>query len=222
MSNGIVFDIGCGSMGQYSKHFMSNPNLEKYIGLDIDLAKLHEAQVKVKYSEKFAFMLMNISQRWNDQNSVIPNNLWNTYYYNLVKLNQKADNIISIFSSQYANTSKFRWSNYVNEINYRSKKGTKLFIMWVDNTKISPSVSNKYVVYNKTTNKLNVKLPHRPEHEECGLGNEILNSFNDNNTTKDKWTICTELMNIVNVSFDPNHEIASYMNLINYIVLIKK
>jgi hypothetical protein len=222
MSNGIVFDIGCGSMGQYSRHFMSNPELEKYIGLDIDLAKLHEAQVKVKYNDKFAFMLMNISQRWNNQNSVIPNGLWNTYYYNLVKLNQKADNIISIFSSQYANTSQTGWTNYVNEINYRSKKGTKLFIMWVDYTKILPNIPNDYVVYNKATNKLKVKLPHRPEHEEHGLGNEILNSFNNNSMTKDKWMICTEIMNTINVNFDPTHEIASYMNLINYVVLIKK
>ena len=193
-----------------------------YNGLDIDLAKLHESQVKVKYDTKFSFMLMDIRERWNKQNSIIPNNLWNTYYYNLAKLNQKADNIISIFSSQYANTSKLGWANYVSEINYRSKKGTKLFIMWIDYTKISSNIPNEYVVYDKMTNKLNVKLPHRPEHHEYGLGNEILSSFNNNIKTKDNWILDTQLINTVNHNFDPTLKIAQYMNLINYVVLIKK
>lgn len=40
----------------------------------------------------------------------------------MVKLNQQFDNIISIFSSQYANVSKTTWNDYINEINFRSHK----------------------------------------------------------------------------------------------------
>ena len=217
MSNGVVFDIGCGSMGQYARHFVSNPNLTQYIGLDIDLAKLHEAQVKVKYGEKFAFMLMDVTKKWNEQNDHIPNNLWRTYYHNLVKLNQKADNIISIFSSQYANVSKTSWTNYVNEINFRSKPGTKLFIMWIDYTKLNNG--NNYASYNKETNKLTVNLPHRGEHSEPGLGEEIINSFVNG---KNKWTIDKELMKLGKDDFDINLPISEYIKLVNFIVMIKK
>ena len=215
MSKGVVFDIGCGSMGQYSRHFF-NKELIKYIGLDIDLAKLHEAQVKVKYNQKFAFMLMDISKKWNKQNDYFPNDLWNTYYYNLIRLNQKANNIISIFSSQYANLTKESWNNYVNEINYRANKGTRLFIMWIDSSKINSSVQSKYYTFNKNSNQLTVNLPHRATHIESGLGNKVIESFCD------KWIIDEYLMNLINETYDEKCKIASYISLINYIVMIKK
>lgn len=219
MNNGVVFDIGCGSMGQYSRHFVSNPGLTQYIGFDIDLAKLHEAQVKVKYGEKFAFMLMDITKKWNEQNDHFPNDLWRTYYHNLVKLNQKADNIISIFSSQYANGSKTLWNNYVKEINFRAKPGTRIFFMWIDHSKLSKGSKNKYASYNSTNNQLTVNLPHRSEHTEPGLSDEIVNSFING---KDKWTIDEELMKIVNIEIDLNLPISEYIKLINFIVMTKK
>ncbi len=213
MSNGIVFDIGCGSMGQYSRNFM-NKNLTQYIGLDIDLAKLHEAQVKVKYDKRFAFMLMDISKKWNRQNDYFPNDLWNTYYYNLVRLNQKADNIISIFSSQYANITDDSWNNYVNEINFRAKKGTKLFIMWVDSSKINSQ--SKYYDYDKLTNKLTVNLPHRQTHIEPGLGDKVIKSF------EKEWIIDELIMNTINEKYDSECKISPYIKLINYVVFVKK
>ena len=241
MSNGIVFDIGCGSMGQYAKHFVSNPGLTQYIGLDIDLAKLHEGQVKVKYGQKFAFMLMDITKKWNEQNDNFSNNLWRTYYHNLVKLNQKADNIISIFSSQYANLSKTSWNNYVKEINFRARSGTKIFIMWIDHSKLSKDSKNKYASYNSTNNELTVNLPHRQQHREPGLNDEIIKSFSPGShrqqhrepglsdeiiksfvNGKDKWIIDEELMKSVNVDIDLNLSIIEYMKLINFIVMIKK
>ena len=215
MSTGVVFDIGCGSMGQYSRHFL-NQQLTQYIGLDIDLAKLHEAQVKVKYNQKFAFMLMDISKKWNKQNDYFPNDLWNTYYYNLVRLNQTANNIISIFSSQYANISKESWNTYVNEINFRAKKGTRLFFMWVDSSKIDSSVQSDYYSFNENTNQLTVNLPHRSTHVEAGLGNEIMDSFYND------WSIDTSLMDLINETYDEKCKISSYIKLINYVVMIKK
>jgi len=214
MSSGVVLDIGCGSMGQYSRHFL-NQQLTQYIGLDIDLAKLHEAQVKVKYNQKFAFVLMDISKKWNKQNDYFPNDLWKTYYNSLVRLNQKVDNVISIFSSQYANISKESWNNYVNEIDFRAKKGTKLFIMWIDCSKINTSALSEYYSYDKDTNQLTVNLPHRPTHNEAGLGNEIFESFCD------KWSEDTQLMSLVNETFDEKCKISPYISLINYVILIK-
>ena len=222
MSHGIVYDIGCGSMGQYNNHFL-NDRLIKYIGFDIDLAKLHEAQVKVKYNTKFAFMLMDITKKWTEteQNNK-KNNLWKTYYSNLVNINQQADNIISVFSSQYANISTKVWSNYVNEINMRAKSGTRLFIMWIDYSKINNCETSEYYSYDKDTNQLTVNLPHRPEHTEPGLGEEIFNSFNNHVSTKDKWIVDNTIMKSIDTTFKSEYSISKYMNLVNFIVLIKE
>jgi hypothetical protein len=220
MNYGIVFDIGCGSMGQYHKHFMTSYRLEKYIGLDIDLAKLHEAQVKVKYDTRFSFVLMNIEKKWGKQNDFFPNNIWKTYYHNLVKLGQKADNIISIFSSQYANLSPETWNNYIGEINYRSKIGTKLFIMWIDCSKINSVKTTEYYSYDSTTNLLTVNLPHRIEHKEYGLGNQIFESFNNNSDNKNKWII-DNTISVNNIVIDDKINIFNYAKLINYKIFVK-
>jgi len=218
MNNGSVLDIGCGSLGQYHHHFL-NQNLIEYIGLDIDLAKLHQSQVKVAYNNKFKFVLCDISYKWNLQNKRFPNNIWNTYYKNLTDLsiNKKFDNIISIFSSQYANINDEIWNNYVNEINIRSKRNTNLFIIWINYDK-STTEQSKYYKYNKKTNQMDINLTHREPHIEPGLGNSLIESFISNN----KWKINQSIKiqsNIVDIMDDlPINE---YIKLIDWIVLKK-
>jgi SAM-dependent methyltransferase len=146
MNYGKILDIGCGSMGQYVKHFLNNSNVNKYVGLDIDLSKLHEAQVKVKYDYKFKFVLFDIRKMWKKQDETVKS-IWNSYFKNMMNLNEKYDNIISIFSSQYANENPTMFNIYINEINYRSFKGTKIFIMWLDHTLINET--SDYYQYDK-------------------------------------------------------------------------
>lgn len=219
MNYGVVYDIGCGSMGQYFRHFL-NPNLVKYIGLDLDLVKLHEGQTKVKYNTKFSFVLMDITHKWNKQNTRFSNDIWKTYYNNLVNLNQQADNIISVFSSQYANINEESWSNYVNEINNRSMTGTKLFIMWIDSSKIESDSKSDYYTFDKETNILTVRLPHRDEHTEPGLGEKIFKSFTNNSRNRHNWIVDTTI-NIAKPNIDTSLKIYDYIKLINHIVLIK-
>jgi len=219
MNRGSVLDIGCGSMGQYHRHFMSRGTTQ-YVGLDLDLAKLHESQVKVQYDTRFKFVLGDISYRWNKFNDRFEHNIWNTYYYNMVKLNQKFDNIISIFSSQYANTNSDSWENYIGEINFRSKSGTRLFIMWIDSSKINSDLESKFYTFDMESNILNVNLPHRPKHSEPGLGSFIKDFTDISLPNKLRWVI-DRTVQIDVPEIDQSLEISQYMNLINYLVLVK-
>jgi SAM-dependent methyltransferase len=222
MNRGTVLDIGCGSMGQYHKHFISGVTTQ-YVGLDLDLAKLHESQVKVKYDSRFKFVLGDISYRWNKFNERFNHNIWNTYYYNMVKLNQRFDNIISVFSSQYANTNSETWANYIGEINFRSKPGTRLFIMWIDSSKIVDTTKSRFYSSDPESNILNINLPHRPPHSEPKLGSIIdyfIGSESNPLNPKKKWVIDRT----INIDVPPiNHEfeISQYMNLINWTVFVK-
>jgi SAM-dependent methyltransferase len=228
MNRGSVLDIGCGAMGQYHRHFMSRLTTQ-YVGLDLDLAKLHESQVKVQYDPRFKFVLADITCRFNKFNERFPNEIWNTYYNNMVKLNQKFDNIISVFSSQYANTNSKTWANYIGEINFRSKPGTRLFIMWVDSSKIeseseSESESKLYSL-DSEKNILNINLPHRPPHSEPALGS-IIEYFTDTNTDTNPLSVKTKWVIDYTVKIDVPEindklEISKYMKLINWLVLVK-
>lgn len=213
MNYGNILDIGCGSMGQYYRQFL-NPNLKQYVGVDIDLSKLHEAQLKVSYDQRFKFMLLDITTRWNRQNECFPNNIWNTYYHNMVKLNQKFDNIISIFSSQYANVNKTTWNNYINEINFRSHKGTQLFVMWVDYTRIKED--SIYYRYDGENNIMTINLPHHKIHTEPGLGQEIIEILVNTHI----WEINNKI-NIIHPPTDNNKQINKYIELIGWIILTK-
>jgi len=217
LNYGIVLDIGCGSMGRYTKHFVNSENLIKYIGFDIDLIKLNEAYVKVNYDKRFNYVLMDITNKWSKQNNCILHDLWDTYYKNMINLDDKVDNIISIYSSQYANISSSKWLDYINDINNVSKSGTNLFIMWIDYTKIIAEKNNKYVKYDNINNILTVNLPHRNQHVEFGLSEkEIIDSFDD------KWIINKTLMCKINKSNDTKEDITDYINLNNFIILTKK
>jgi len=221
MNRGTVLDIGCGSMGQYHKHFISRVTTQ-YVGLDLDLAKLHESQVKVKYDSRFKFVLGDIAYRWNKFNERFNHNIWNTYYYNMVKLNQKFDNIISVFSSQYANINTETWSNYIGEINFRSKPGTRLFIMWIDSSKIV-NTESKFYSSDLESNILNINLPHRPAHSEPKLGSIIdyfVGSESHPLNQKQKWVI-DRTINIDIPPINDELEISDYMNLINWTVFVK-
>ena len=220
MNYGSVLDIGCGSLGQYHHHFL-NQNLTEYVGLDIDLAKLHQSQVKVAYNNKFKFVLCDISYKWNLQNKRFPNNIWETYYKNLTDLsNKKFDNIISIFSSQYANINDDTLNNYINEINIRSKRNTNLFIIWVNHNK-STTDKSKYYKYDEITNQMDINLPHRDSHIEPGLGNSLIELLVSNN----KWKIndsIKELQNDLSGIINDKLPIKEYIELIDWVVLKKK
>lgn len=91
-------------------------------------------------------MMCDVSRRWYYQNgrflrdiyfikSTIyirfPHGLWNTYYKNKIDMadtgdGSKVDVFISIFSSQYANTSTTSWNGYVQDITARAKPGTHI------------------------------------------------------------------------------------------------
>lgn len=212
MNYGKILDIGCGSLGQYVKHFISSPNVTKYVGLDIDLSKLHEAQVKVKYDQRFKFVLFDIRKMWKKQDESFKS-IWNSYFKNMINLNEKYDNIISIFSSHYANENPAMFNSYVNEINYRSIRGTKIFIMWVDHTLIN-QISD-YYQYDRSTNKMTIRLPHRETHNEPGLGNEMVLKLQ-----KHGWSI-DKSIKIEKQFIDKTNKIYQYMELINWIVMIK-
>jgi len=216
MKNGLILDIGCGSMGRYYNLLKESKDLNLYVGLDIDLAKLHEAQTKIMFDLRFKYMLLDISYRWNRQQDKF-GSIWNTYFHDVVKLNQKFDNIISIFSSQYANINKQTWNNYVNEINFRSKIGTKLFFMWIDYTKIKEEKQiTKYYEYDKNMDVIKIMLPHRETHIEPKLGNEIIDSF-----VNKGWNIDNDMNNIIIPQINNEFSISSYIELINWISLIK-
>jgi hypothetical protein len=229
INRGLILDIGCGAMGQYHRS-LENNHLIEYVGLDLDMAKLHEAQVKVKYSEKYKFVLMDINHRWNRQNERFPNNIWRTYFHNMATLGKQFDSIISVFSSQYANLSKESWLNYVNEINYRSKSGTKLFIMWINHEMAETETETKtesyeadlakpiYHTYNSETNTMDIRLPHREAHTEPGLGNEIRNTFLKDK--KNRWVIDKSINPTIPV-LDKKQPIYSYAKMVDWIVMVK-
>jgi hypothetical protein len=209
MNDGNILDIGCGSMGQYYK-LLNNNKLINYVGLDLDLSKLHEAQVKVSYDQRFKFVLFDICHKWNKQNSRFSNNLWSHYFLNMIKSLNKFNNIISVFSSQYANVDKSTWDNYVQEINTRSISGTKIFIMFIDSDKIKNE--SKYYKYDIETNRLTINLPHRKTHIEPGLSEkQIIESFNN-------WSVINKHSS--NNIYE-TLEINQYIELINFVVLIK-
>ena len=212
MNYGKILDIGCGSMGQYVKHFLNRFSVLKYVGLDIDLSKLHEAQVKVKYDQKFKFVLFDIRKTWKKQDESFKS-IWNSYFKNMINLNEKYDNIISIFSSQYANENPLIFNSYINEINYRSIKGTRIFIMWVDHTLIKKT--SEYYQYDKSKNEMTIKLPHREIHHEPGLGNDMVIKLQKYGWIKD------DSIKIEKPFIDTSNKIHQYMELINWIIMVK-
>ncbi len=236
MNRGSVLDIGCGSMDQYHRHFMSKTKdklTTQYVGIDIDLAKLYEAQVKVRYDTRFKFVLGDITCPFHNYNERFPNEIWKTYFFNMLKPNQTFDNIISIFSSQYANSTPETWKNYVGEINARSKPGTRLFFMWIDSSKISKiskisvlkkeSDSPVFYSFDSEKNSLQVTLPHKKAYTEPGLGSfieDFIGSDMKPLSQKTKWV----MDDTINIDVpEINHEllISEYMKLINWIVLVK-
>lgn len=222
MNRGSVLDIGCGSMDQYHRHFMSRATTQ-YVGIDIDLAKLHEAQVKVRYDIRFKFVLGDITCPFTRFNERFPNEIWNTYFYNMVKPNQTYDNMISIFSSQYANYTHETWANYVNEINDRAKPGTKLFFMWIDCTKISKTKGSVFYSFDSEKNSLQVTLPHKKAYSEHGLGS-FLEDFIGSDTkplsSKTKWVMDhTITIDVPEINYELS--ISEYMKLINWVVVVK-
>jgi SAM-dependent methyltransferase len=220
MNGGSVLEIGCGSMDQYHKHFMSKATTQ-YVGIDIYLAKLYEAQVKVRYDTRFKFVLGDITCPFNKWNERFPNEIWNTYFYNMVNPNQTFDNIISIFSSQYANSTPETWSTYVGEINARAKPGTRLFFMWIDSSKIKGSSS--FYSFDSEKNSLQVTLPHKKAYSEPGLGT-FLKDFIGSNTKplspKTKW-VMDHTIHIDVPERNDELSISEYIKLINWIVLVK-
>jgi SAM-dependent methyltransferase len=222
LNRGSVLDIGCGSMDQYHTHFMSRATTQ-YVGMDIDLAKLHEAQVKVRYDTRFKFVLGDMTCQFTLFNERFPNNIWNTYFYNMVKPNQTYDNIISIFSSQYANTTPKTWANYVDEINSRSKPGTRLFFMWIDSSMISKMKDSDFYSFYSEKNFLQVKLPHKKPYSEHGLGS-FLEDFIGSDTKplslKTKW-VMDHTIKIDVPEINCELSISEYMKLMNWIVLVK-
>jgi hypothetical protein len=196
----------------------------QYVGIDIDLAKLHEAQVKVRYDTRFKFVLGDMTCPFTLFNERFPNDIWNTYFYNMVKPNQTYDNIISIFSSQYANTTPKTWANYVDEINVRSKPGTRLFFMWIDCSKISKDSSkDTFYSYDSNTNSLQVSLPHKKEYSEPGLGtfiDDFIGSDTKQLSPNKKW-VMDHTINIDVPTIDCELSISEYMKLINWVVLVK-
>ena len=232
MNYGKVLDIGCGSMGNYAWE-LQHPDVEQYIGLDIDLAKLHEGAAKVVSGDgRFSFVLLDIAHYWNKQNDRFPNDIWKTFYHNRVILAQKMHNIISIFSSQYANKSLGCWKNYVGEINFRSQTGTRLFIMWVDSDRITKekSKSKYYSLKSKraspaqrgTTDELTINLPHRPSHTEPALGkSQILNSFVNTTDASQRWQLDADLSEVDKLPAEELSTISQYNELVNWVVLVK-
>lgn len=221
MNRGHVLDIGCGAMGQYHRHFL-NQHLISYNGLDVDLDKLHQSQVKVSYNEKFKFILTDICYSWDvDAQAQIYPNIWHKYFAKMINPNKTYTNIISIFSSQYANKSKENWSTYVGEINKRSNIGTRFFAMWIDHTKISDVSKSEFYNMDKKTNILNVNLPHKEPHSEPCLGSEIIESFINTTNNTNHWQVDNSIGPIDTLPIDSSNPISEYIKLINWIVLVK-
>jgi hypothetical protein len=171
---GHVLDLGCGALGQYASHFVKNRQIESFTGLDIDLAVLHEAQVKVNYDNRFKFILFDLNYDWSRQNERWPSGLWNAYFKNMFFLNRKHDFILSIFSISYTLANL---NNFVTEIDTRSKTGTKLFIIFPNSDLMK---EEKAQFYEKQGNQLILKFPHKPEHKEPLVSREmILNGFKE-------------------------------------------
>lgn len=222
MNRGSVLDIGCGSMDQYHTHFMSRATTQ-YVGIDIDLAKLYEAQIKVRYDTRFKFVLGDITCPFTTFNERFPNEIWNTYFYNMVKPNQTYDNIISIFSSQYANSTPETWATYVGEINARAKLGTRLFFMWIDSSMISKMNGSVFYSFDSEKNSLQVTLPHKKAYSEPSLGS-FLQDFIGSDTKplspKTKWVIDhTIKIDVPEINYEL--QISEYMKLINWTVVVK-
>jgi hypothetical protein len=122
----------------------------------------------------------------------------------------------------------FFGKNYVNEINLMSKSGTKLFIMWIDSSKIDKNeLTNDYYSYNETNNELTVNLPHREKHIEPCLHNQIFESFNNHSKNSNKWVIDNNIMESTKTGLEVEKikllklKIYNYIKLINYIVITK-
>lgn len=214
LNTGNILDIGCGSMGQYHKTLL-NPQLKQYIGMDIDLVKLHEAKINTEFSGIFNFLLFNYAYSWDKQDEYFPNHLWNTYYKNLVNYNILFDNIISIFAVQYANQTLESWNMFVDAINKRTKKGAKLFFIWLDLDKINKN--NEYYQLSSNKKEITITLPHRDKHTEPTLGyKQIYNSFSK------KWSHNKQLEKIKSIDIDTSVPIYKYIQAINWIVLEKK
>jgi hypothetical protein len=215
LNTGIILDIGCGSMGQYYKTLL-NPKLKQYIGMDIDLVKLNEAKINTNFSGMFKFLLFNYGYSWERQNDYFPNNLWNTYYKNLVNYNILFDNIISVFAVQYANQSSESWETFVDAVDKRSKKGTKIFFIWVDSDKIEENT--EYYKLSPNKKEITISLPHRDTHKEPTLGyKQICESFGK------KWTRDIQLENTITYdNLNNSVSIYKYIKVINWVVFIKK
>lgn len=137
-----------------------------------------------------------------------------------------------MFSSQYANTNPESWSNYVGEINFRAKSGTRLFFMWIDSSKEESKLVSKpdsdsdsgsesrYYSFDSESNVLNVNLPHRPPHSEPGLGSFAKHFIDPSIAAKMRWVI-DRTVNIDVPIIDQSLEISQYMKLINWLVLVK-
>lgn len=214
LNYGYILDIGCGSMGQYYK-ILDNSKVIQYIGFDIDLVKLYEAQYKTYFDEKYKFVLFNYGYSWDKQNKFFPNNIWKTYYKNLVNYNIIFDNIFSIFSAQYANETNKSWNHFIEEINKRTKSGSKFFIMWVDLDKIETNSSYYELIDNKK--QVIIKLPHREKHIEPTLSyTTIIKSL------KDEWNINNKLSYVNILNINKALPIYDYIKIINWLVLEKK
>jgi hypothetical protein len=229
-----VLDLGCGSMSTYIDELR---RVKSYVGVDLDLAQLHKADRRVQADMRFRFCLLDLACSWSPQrqNRRFQHDLWKTYYERMHLLSdkqgrtQRFDSILCLFSAHCANTDPATWQNFVRDVTAASwegipvrgtapaRPGTQLCIVFIDADRCAQAPPSPYFAI--ADGKLTVTLPHRPSHTEPALGHRQLEqSFTD----RGLWQLHPAPLPVdARPIFDPTHPLASYMELISWVVFTR-
>ena len=137
--------------------------------------------------------------------------------------------ILSIFSSQYSNSTAESWTRYVNEINSRTVVGSMVFLMFMDGDKVVPCsyISVSPGSGDSSRGELTVATMHNEAHKEPLLRRKhVEESCCSNKFQNHRWEILRDskaLKDVVkSIDVKIDHPMVNYINAISYVVLKKK
>jgi SAM-dependent methyltransferase len=140
-TNSKWLDIGCGKGNSVKNINYFNPS--QYVGFDNDPNCVWESNIRHS-SDFHNFTLYDFSKEYDL-----------SQFITTVKINDTFDYIVCNFVIHYAAKSLKSWNRWMEQINIRSKSGTKIFVNFMDFDKlIKASKNNEFCLDDKFSIKL--------------------------------------------------------------------
>ena len=168
VSKSKLLDIGCGKGASHK--LLTTYGYKFIVGIDSDPVCIMKSMICSK-TNKYIWMDMNINWTINDQIKLY-GNIWDTsQLYKFKYLYNHFDVILLNFSIFYCR--KENYTVLINNINNKSKKGSRLFFNYIDYDVASEELKKNFnISYSEDNVKL--KLPWKSDDHEEPTFNKVL------------------------------------------------